>query len=81
MTSQSRHHNHDRRTLTVAPVTAPETGEEPWVEVDPVEAMVEGVKSRGVRFFLAITRACFMPDDFVFAQGSELMRYVRGLLG
>ncbi|KAI0280840.1 C3HC zinc finger-like-domain-containing protein [Russula aff. rugulosa BPL654] len=44
----------------VAPVTPPETGEEPWVEVDPVEAMIEGVKSRG---------------------GSELMRYVRGLLG
>lgn len=42
------------------PVTPPETGEEPWVEVDPVEAMIEGVKSRG---------------------GSELMRYVRGLLG
>ena len=35
----------------VAPVTPPETGEEPWVEVDPVEAMVEGVKSKGVRFF------------------------------
>jgi hypothetical protein len=30
--------------------TPPETGEEPWVEVDPVEAMIEGVKSRGVRF-------------------------------
>jgi len=43
----------------VAPVTPSETGEEPWVEVDPVEAMVEGVKSRG---------------------GSELMKYVRGLL-
>jgi len=43
----------------VAPGTPPETGEEPWVEVDPVEAMIEGVKSRG---------------------GSELMRYVRGLL-
>jgi hypothetical protein len=28
----------------------PETGEEPWVEVDPVEAMIDGVKSRGVRF-------------------------------
>jgi len=35
----------------VAPVTLPETDEELWVEVDPVEAMVEGVKSRGVRFF------------------------------
>jgi len=42
----------------VAPVTLPETGEEPWAEVDPVEAMIEGVKSRGVRFFfLAMTRA------------------------
>ncbi|KAI0254991.1 C3HC zinc finger-like-domain-containing protein [Lactifluus subvellereus] len=34
--------------------------EESWVEVDPVEAMVEGVKSRG---------------------GTELLRYVKGLLG
>lgn len=64
----------------VAPVTPPETGEEPWVEVDPVEAMIEGVKSRGVRFifFLAVSSS---PDDTAFAQGSELMRYVRGLLG
>jgi hypothetical protein len=54
---------------TVAPVTPPETGEEPWVEVDPVEAMIEGVKSRGVRFFLAVTRACFGPDDFAFWTG------------
>jgi len=36
----------------VAPVTPPETGEEPWVEVDPVEAMIESVKSRGVRLFI-----------------------------
>jgi hypothetical protein len=35
----------------VAPVTPPETGEESWTVVDPVEAMIEGVKSRGVRFF------------------------------
>lgn len=35
-----------------APVTPPEIGEESWVEVDPVEAMVEGVKSRGVRSLL-----------------------------
>ena len=35
----------------VAPVSHPDTGEEPWIEVDPVEAMVEGVKSKGVRFF------------------------------
>ena len=31
--------------------TSPETGEEPWIEVDAVEAMVEGVKSKGVRRF------------------------------
>ena len=37
---------------SVASIALPETGEEPWVEVDPVEAMVEGVKSRGVRFIL-----------------------------
>ncbi len=38
----------------VAPVSHPETGEEPWIEVDPVEAMVEGVKSKGVRFFFLV---------------------------
>ena len=54
---------------TVVPVTPPETGEEPWVEVDPVEAMIEGVKSRGVRFFLAVTRAWFRPDDLIFWTG------------
>lgn len=32
----------------VPPETTPEIGEESWVEVDRVEAMVEGVKSRGV---------------------------------
>lgn len=32
----------------VPPETPPEVVEESWVEVDPVEAMVEGVKSRGV---------------------------------
>ena len=32
----------------VPPETPPEIGEESWVEVDRVEAMVEGVKSRGV---------------------------------
>jgi hypothetical protein len=31
------------------PEPPPEIGEESWVEIDPVEAMVEGVKSRGVR--------------------------------
>jgi hypothetical protein len=34
----------------VPPETPPEIGEGSWVEVDPVEAMVEGVKSRGVSF-------------------------------
>ena len=63
----------------VVPVGPPETGEEPWVEVDPVEAMIEGVKSRGVRFFFS-ARLCLGPDD-VALQGSELMKYVRGLLG
>jgi hypothetical protein len=33
----------------VAPATTADIDEESWVEVDPVEAMVEGVKSRGVR--------------------------------
>ncbi|KAI0267747.1 C3HC zinc finger-like-domain-containing protein [Gloeopeniophorella convolvens] len=45
-----------------ADTAPPETHEldESWVEVDPVEAMVEGVKSKG---------------------GSELLKYVKGLLG
>ncbi|KAI0303703.1 C3HC zinc finger-like-domain-containing protein [Multifurca ochricompacta] len=43
-----------------APGAPTATDEESWVEVDPVEAMVEGVKSRG---------------------GTELLRYVKGLLG
>jgi len=34
------------------PVTSGEIGDESWLEVDPVEAMVEGVKSRGVSCFL-----------------------------
>lgn len=34
---------------TVASVATADINEESWVEVDPVEAMVEGVKSRGVR--------------------------------
>jgi hypothetical protein len=59
-------------------VTPPETGEEPWVEVDPVEAMIEGVKSSGVRFFSV--NAYVLGLTTAFAQGSELMRYVRGLL-
>jgi Rsm1-like len=33
----------------VAPATSPGIDEESWVEIDPVEAMVERVKSRGVR--------------------------------
>jgi hypothetical protein len=43
-----------------SPVTSGAIDEESWLEVDPVEAMVEGVKSRG---------------------GSDLLRYVKGLLG
>lgn len=42
------------------PVTPGEINDESWLEVDPVEAMVEGVKSRG---------------------GSELLKYVKELLG
>jgi len=44
----------------VASVTSPGIDEESWVEIDPVEAMVESVKSRG---------------------GTDLLRYVKGLLG
>ena len=33
------------------PVTPGDINEESWLEVDPVEAMVEGVKSRGVSYF------------------------------
>jgi hypothetical protein len=36
------------QSSVIAPETPPEIGEESWVEVDRVEAMVEGVKSRGV---------------------------------
>jgi hypothetical protein len=35
-----------------SPVTSGAIDEESWLEVDPVEAMVEGVKSRGVSCFL-----------------------------
>ncbi|KAH9031783.1 zf-C3HC-domain-containing protein [Lactarius pseudohatsudake] len=45
---------------TASPVTAGYVDEESWLEVDPVEAMVEGVKSSG---------------------GSELLKYIKGLLG
>lgn len=45
---------------TASPVTPGEIDEESWLVVDPVEAMVEGVKSGG---------------------GSELLKYVKGLLG
>jgi len=44
----------------VAPGTSPGVDEESWAEIDLVEAMVEGVKSRG---------------------GTDLLRYVKGLLG
>lgn len=45
---------------TASPVTSGYVDEESWLEVDPVEAMVEGVKSSG---------------------GSELLKYIKGLLG
>ncbi|KAH9003036.1 zf-C3HC-domain-containing protein [Lactarius hatsudake] len=45
---------------TASPVTPGCVEEESWLEVDPVEAMVEGVKSSG---------------------GSELLKYIKGLLG
>ena len=35
-----------------SPVNSGEIDEESWLEIDPVEAMVEGVKSRGVSCFL-----------------------------
>jgi hypothetical protein len=35
----------------VAPAAPSGTNEESWIEVDPVEAMIEGVKRRGVRSF------------------------------
>ena len=60
-----------------------EIGEESWVEIDPVEAMVEGVKSRGVRsFILTVTHATPMSlTTFLLVQGTDLLRYVKGLLG
>jgi len=50
----------DGESTPASPVTSGGIDEESWLEVDPVEAMVEGVKSRG---------------------GSELLKYVKGLLG
>jgi hypothetical protein len=38
---------------TVTPSATADVNEESWVEVDPVEAMVEGVKSKGVRSLLS----------------------------
>jgi len=62
------------------PEPSPEIGEESWVEIDPVEAMVEGVKSRGVRSSVnRETRNTDEPD--VILQGTDLLRYVKGLLG
>lgn len=37
---------------TAPPLNPRETDEESWLEVDPGEAMVEGVKSGGVSCFL-----------------------------
>ncbi len=47
MESESDTTQHQPNVVT--PGTPPEIDEESWVEIDPVEAMVEGVKSRGVR--------------------------------
>ena len=60
------------------PEPPPEVGEESWVEIDPVEAMVEGVKSRGVRSSVLTVRHA-EPDGIL--QGTDLLRYVKGLLG
>jgi len=58
MESESDTTQHQPNVVT--PGTPPEIDEESWIEIDPVEAMVEGVKSRG---------------------GTDLLRYVKGLLG
>lgn len=36
----------------IPPVTPGEINDESWLEINPVEAMVEGVKSGGVSYFL-----------------------------
>ena len=47
-------------------------------EMDAVEAMVAGVKSRGV----CCVRSCiFCITDERFLQGKDLLKYVKGLLG
>ena len=52
----------------VTPETPAETGEEPWVEINAVEAMVEGVKSKGVRcFFSCSDMRIIKPDDLCCA--------------
>ena len=42
-----------------SPITPAEINDESWLEVDPVEAMVEGVKSRGVSHSLIIAPKSF----------------------
>jgi hypothetical protein len=74
-TSQNQNQNQPR---VGTPEPSPEIGEDSWVEIDPVEAMVEGVKSRGVRSSVE-TREADEPD--VILQGTDLLRYVKGLLG
>ena len=44
---------------TTSPTTPGEINEESWLEVDPVEAMVEGVKSRGVSCSLIMVPKSF----------------------
>jgi hypothetical protein len=51
------------------PESPPEIGEESWVEIDPVEAMVEGVKSRGALFFLTVTGIVDRPDGVSICTG------------
>ncbi|KAH9960906.1 C3HC zinc finger-like-domain-containing protein [Russula dissimulans] len=43
----------------VAPATSPGIDEESWVEIDPVEAMVERVKSRGGTDLLRYVKGCW----------------------
>ena len=55
------------------------SGVEPVVEPDGVEAMVAGVKSRGVSVYPDYQHLPF--PNLSNHQGRELLRYVRGLLG
>jgi Rsm1-like len=65
-----------------APARTADINEESWVEVDPVEAMVEGVKSRGVRgrYGYEMDRTMRLTK-LRLGQGTELLRYIKGLLG